>query len=26
VSAAWAVAEAKWRERRAKYLIYGASP
>ena len=26
VSAAWAVAEAQWRERRAKYLLYGASP
>jgi uncharacterized protein YbbC (DUF1343 family)/CubicO group peptidase (beta-lactamase class C family) len=26
VSAAWAVPEAQWRERRAKYLLYGASP
>jgi uncharacterized protein YbbC (DUF1343 family) len=26
VSASWAVGEAKWRERRAKYLLYGATP
>ena len=26
VSAAWAVAEARWRELRARYLLYGASP
>ena len=24
VSAAWAVGEARWRQRRAKYLLYGA--
>jgi uncharacterized protein YbbC (DUF1343 family) len=26
ISAAWAVGEARWRERRAKYLLYGAVP
>jgi uncharacterized protein YbbC (DUF1343 family)/CubicO group peptidase (beta-lactamase class C family) len=26
VSAAWSTGEAKWRERRAKYLLYGATP
>jgi uncharacterized protein YbbC (DUF1343 family)/CubicO group peptidase (beta-lactamase class C family) len=26
ISAAWAVGEARWRERRAKYLLYGATP
>ncbi len=26
VSETWAVGEAKWRERRAKYLLYGADP
>ena len=26
VAASWAVGEARWRERRAKYLLYGATP